>query len=116
MSIRDDIEVMEAGYMEAFNRRDAAACATFYTEVAFYAACGMTPVRGRAAITEMHREAFASGMTILAMTSTDVDVDGGLAFAVETIETDQGKSTALLVYQRQDDSAWRIRAEAEIAA
>ncbi len=116
MSIRDVIEAMEAGYMEAFNRRDAAACAAFYTEDAFYTACGMDPVRGREAIAEMHRAVFASDMTILAMSSADVMVDGGLAFAVETIETDQGQSTALLVYQRQDDGAWRIRAEAEVAA
>ena len=116
MSIRGDIEAMEAGYMEAFNRRDAAACAAFYTENAFYTACGMDPIRGREAIAEMHRAVFESGMTILAMTSTDMAVDGGLAFAVETIETDQGQSTALLVYQSQDDGTWRIRAEAEVPA
>jgi len=116
MSIHGDIEAIEAAYMNAFNRRDAAACAAFYTEDAIYTACGMAAVRGRDAITAMHNEAFAGSMTILAMTSTDVTVDGRLAFAVEAIKTDQGNSTALLVYQRQDDGTWRIRAEAEIAA
>lgn len=114
MSIREDIEALEAGYLKAFNEGNAAACAAFYAEDSLYAACGSEPVRGRRAIEELHAEVIASGLKILALRSTDVAADGRLAFAVETIETDQGNTTALLVFERQEDGAWRIRAEAEV--
>ena len=109
MSIREDIEALEAGYLKAFNEGNAAACAAFYAEDSLYAA-----FRRIAELRDGHTEVFAGDVKILALKSTDVAADGGLAFAVETIETDQGNTTALLVFERQEDGAWRIRAEAEV--
>jgi uncharacterized protein (TIGR02246 family) len=115
MSFRDQMEEIQGLYMEAFRRGDAMACADFFTEDAIYVTAGLAPVKGRAAIKELHDQIIESGFEVHGRTLTQYDQKNGLAYAFETLETQNGTHTCLLVLRLESDGKWRVCIESEVA-
>jgi len=116
MSFREEIDALNARFLSAVRRRDAAgACADAYTEDAVLLAPGTEPVRGRAAITTAILGYWSAGFVPTGITTLSAEVDGSLGYAIETVESSSGAGIALLVVKREG-GAWKVCAEAFIGA
>ena len=115
MSFRDEFEEVQRQYMMAFRQGDAKACADFFTEDAVYSAAGMAPVKGRSGILALHDAIISSGFEVMSRTANECRSEAGLAYAFETLETQDGTHYCLLVLRREDDGKWRVCVESEVA-
>ena len=98
-----------------FRAKDAAACADCYSVDALYMACGGAPIRGRSDIRALHESIFAGGLEIQGMETTDIEVSGHLAYAVQRITSSEGDSIAMLVLKQDHSGQWKVCAEAEVS-
>jgi ketosteroid isomerase-like protein len=112
MTFRDDVEALEAQFLEAFGRGDAVAAADVYTDDAVYMVPSKEPARGRDAIVAVNAEDLASGLKITRLTAFRTESSGGLGYALETYSSSDGDGLAMLTYRRDARGAWRICAEA----
>ena len=71
MSIREIREAMNARYLEAFNRGEAAACADLYAEDAAFLLSGSHPVRSRQAIQALHQRFIEAGVKMVSLDTLD---------------------------------------------
>ena len=105
------------GYVEAYNRGDAAAAADFYTEDAKVLPANMEMVSGKQAIREFWRTAMEMGVKRMNLETVEVGYDGNLAYergvSIVNIEpkgeqarTEKGKY--LIVLKRQPDGSWKV--------
>jgi uncharacterized protein (TIGR02246 family) len=112
-TIRDNTK----GYVEAYNRGDAAAAADFYTEDAKVLANNMEMVSGKQAIQEFWKTAMEMGVKKMNLETVEVGYDGNLAYergvSIVNIEpegeqarTEKGKY--LTVLKRQPDGSWKV--------
>lgn len=115
MSDREKIDALTNCYLDAFRRKDAAACANCYTENAIYMACGSASLHGRSEIQSLHESIIGSGFEILGMETTDIEMSGGLAYAVQRLTSSEGNSLAMLVFRQDEPGQWKVCAEAEIS-
>lgn len=112
MAFRDDVAALEARFLEAYHRRDAASCAEVYTEDAVYMVPGKEPVRGRSAIEAATAEDITNGLQLTRLTAFYTEASGDLGYALETFGSSAGDGTAMLAYRRDESGKWRISAEA----
>lgn len=116
MAFRDEVIALEARFLEAYQRGDAAASAGVYTDDAVYMVPGMAPVHGRGAIEAATARDIASGLKITRLTAFHTEASGDLGYALETYSSSAGDGTAMLTYRRDAGGAWRICAEAFLAS
>ncbi len=116
MSIREDREAMNARYVEAFNRGDAAACADLYAEDAAFLLSGSHPLRGRQAIQALHQRFIEAGVKMISLDTLDVEAHGDLAYAIVAYATEEESGKALLVMKRQPDGSWKTQIESVTAS
>ena len=114
MALHQEVAALEARFLAAYQRGDAAAAADVYTEDATYLTPGKTPVRGRPAIAAATAEDIASGLKITSLTPFHIEQAGDLAYVLENCSTSAGPATTMLVLRRDGAGAWRICAEAVV--
>jgi uncharacterized protein (TIGR02246 family) len=112
MAFRDDVAALEAQFLAAYQRGDAAASADVYTEDAVYLVPGMAPVHGRSAIEAATARDIDSRLQITRLTAFHTEASGDLGYALETYSSSAGDGTAMLTYRRDTTGTWRICAEA----
>jgi ketosteroid isomerase-like protein len=115
MSFRDEVDGLNARFMAALERNDAAgACADAYHDDAMLMA-GPEPLRGMTAITAAIAGARSAGTVIKGITTLTAEADGNIGYTVGTVDTNTGKGIMLLALKRDDAGAWKISAEAYFA-
>jgi ketosteroid isomerase-like protein len=112
MDFRDQVAALEARYLDAYHRRDAAPCADVYTEDAIYLVPDQDPVRGRKAIAEATAREIASGLQLKRLEAFHTESSGDLGYALENFSSSVGDGTVMLAYRRDKRGAWLICAEA----
>ena len=115
MSFREAVTALEAQFLEAYRRGDAAASVGGYADDAVYLTCGKPPVRGRKAIEALTAEDIASGLQVTSLTPFHMESSDDLGYVLETCRTSAGDVTTMLVLRRDHGGAWRISAEAVVA-
>lgn len=115
MAFQDEVAALEARFLAAYQRGDAAASADVYTEDAVYLVPGMAPVHGRSAIEAVTARDIASALKITRLTAFRAEASGDLGYALETYSSSAGDGTAMLAYRRDAHGEWRICAEAFLA-
>ena len=115
MSFRDEVDGLNARFLAASNRNDAAiACADAYHNDAILIA-GPEPIRGRAAITEAIAGSLNAGTVLKGITTLAAEADGNIGYSIGTVDTNTGQGLMLLVLKRGDSGSWKIAAEAYFA-
>ncbi len=114
MSFREAIAALEARFLEAYQRGDAAASVGGYADDAIYLTRGRPPARGRKAIEALTAEDIASGLQVFSLTPLHMESAGNLGYVLETCRTSTGDVTTMLMLRRDEGGAWRISAEAVV--
>lgn len=114
MSFREAVAGLEALFLEAYQRGDAAASVGGYAEDAVYLTRGKPPAHGRTAIAALAAEDIASGLQVFSLTPLHMESAGDLGYVLETCKTSAGDVTTMLVVRRDASGAWRIAAEAVV--
>ena len=115
MSFRDEVDGLNARFLAASKRNDAAvACADAYQNDAILIA-GPEPIRGRAAIREAIAGAWNAGTVLKGITTLAAEADGNIGYSIGTVDTNAGQGIMLLVLKRSDSGSWKITAEAYFA-
>jgi uncharacterized protein (TIGR02246 family) len=117
MSIQDELEALNAVWLEAFSRGDAEACADLWTENgAIYSPYG-PPAIGREAIKQAHQDWLSAGEINKNLEILEAGGDGNTAFLVASYsgdyptedggyETESGK--VVNVCTRHPDGRWKF--------
>ena len=114
MTFEDAVVALEERFLAAYQRGDAEASVSGYTEDAVFLASGKPPARGRKAIEAATADDLASGLKIFSLTAFHTETSGDLGYVLETCKTSAGEATTMLVLRRDRDGAWRICAEAVV--
>jgi ketosteroid isomerase-like protein len=114
MSFREAVTVLEAQFLEAYQRGDAAASVAGYADDAIYLTRGQPPARGRKAIETLAAEDIASGLQVFRLAPFHMESAGDLGYVLETCKTSAGEVTTMLVLRRDEAGTWRISAEAVV--
>ncbi|GAC1428798.1 MAG: hypothetical protein NVSMB65_02130 [Chloroflexota bacterium] len=110
--VRAAIAAVTTQFIEAFERQDAAGCATLYTANGATLPPNADIARGHTAIQAVWQEAFDAGLTGFEVESLEVESAGDLAYEMGrytmyagTDLADEGKY--ILIWKREE-SHWRI--------
>ena len=112
MTIRDELDAINAGFGEAFATQDAERLATFYADDARLLFHGQPVIRGRADVDATLREMVAGGPASLRFVTDEVIADGSLIVDVGRIISPNGQSKYVVVYQRQADGSLKVIVDA----
>ena len=112
MTIRDELDAINAGMARALAEQDAARFAAHYTDDARMLFHGQPIIRGRAAIESTVREWVNDGPVTLRFETGEVIADGSLVIDVGSIVSSTGRSEYVVAYQRQPDGSLRIAVDA----
>ena len=112
MSVHDELDVINAGFGEAFATQDAERMAAFYADDARLLFHGQPTIRGRAAVDAALRDMVAGGPASLQFVTDEVIEEGSLVVDVGRIVGPSGQSKYVVVYQRQADGSLRIIVDA----
>jgi ketosteroid isomerase-like protein len=112
MTIRDELDAINAGFGRAFAEQDSAALAGYYTDDARLLFHATPIIRGRAAIEATMREWVSAGPQDLRFETGEMITDGSLVVDIGTIVGPNSRSKYVVVYQRQADGSLRIAVDA----
>ena len=112
MTIRDELDAINAGFGEAFATQDAERLATFYADDARLLFHGQPVIRGRTDVDATLREMVAGGPASLRFVTDEVIADGSLIVDVGRIISPNGQSKYVVVYQRQADGSLKVIVDA----
>ena len=112
---------LDRDFMARANAGNAQACVEgFYSQEG----CALPPhrdiIRGHRALVTMWRGTIAAGLKGLSLETTEIDVEGGMAYGIGryhmTVEPPGGPRTEqtgkyLVVYRKQPDGVWRAVAD-----
>jgi ketosteroid isomerase-like protein len=112
MTIREELDGINAGFGRAFAEQDWAALAGYYTDDARLLFHATPIIRGRAAIEATMREWVSAGPQDLRFETGEVIADGSLVVDIGTIVGPNSRSKYVVVYQRQADGSLRIAVDA----
>lgn len=112
MTIRDELDALNAAFGRAYSAGDADAVADAYTDDARLLFSGQPIVRGRAAIRDLFRDAFKDGSEATTFETGEVLGQGGLVVDVGRFVTPTGTGKYVVVYQRGPDGTLRIAVDA----
>lgn len=118
--VRQAIEEVNAQFMDAINRGDAAAAAAFYTKDAKLLPAGSEMVSGRQAIQAFWQGAVKMGIRNFTLETVDLGREGDLLYEIGTyslaiqpeggpVTTDRGKYVT--VRKCQPDGSWKLVAD-----
>lgn len=116
MTDEEKIADLFEAYVAAFHDRDPEACGACYTEDAEYIACGAAPLRGRGAITDLHRDILEADYKLESIVTDEIRVSGNLAYVRQTLSVSGATSLVMIFMQRDAAGNWLVSAEAEVAA
>lgn len=116
-AVRAAIEAVNAQFMEAFNKGDAAAVAALYSEDAIVLPPGQTMTSGRQAIQEGTAADIANySLSGLKLTTSDVQVSGDYAVEVGNYSIQAGavqdEGKYLVVWKKGADGSWKLYRDA----
>jgi len=112
MTIRDELDAINAGYERALVEQDAGRVAAYYADDARLLLHGMPLVRGRGPIEAIMREWLEEGPQVLRFESGDVIADGSLVVDIGAIVGPSSRSKYVVVYERQPDGSLKIAVDA----
>ena len=112
MTIRDELDAINAGFGEAFATQDVERLSAFYADDARLLFHGQPVIRGRADVDATLREMVADGPATLQFVTDEVIADGSLVVDIGRIISPAGQSKYVVVYQRQADGSLRIIVDA----
>ena len=110
--VRAAIEAATRQLIDAFGRRDAAGCASLYTEQGAMLPPSADIARGRQAIQEVWQGIFDAGLTAFRVESLEVESAGDLAYEMGRYTLYAGDNAAdegkyILIWKREAGQ-WRI--------
>jgi uncharacterized protein (TIGR02246 family) len=108
MTIRDELDAINAAFGEAFATQDAERLAAFYSDDATLLFHGQPVIRGRAAVDAALRDMVAGGPASVRFVTDEVIADGSLVVDIGRIVGPTGQSRYVVVYRRQADGSLRI--------
>jgi ketosteroid isomerase-like protein len=112
VTIRDELDAINAGFGEAFATQDAERLAAFYADDARLLYHGQPVIRGRAHVDAALREMVVGGPATLRFVTDEVIADGSLVVDVGRIISSAGQSKYVVVYQRQADGSLKVIVDA----
>jgi ketosteroid isomerase-like protein len=112
VTIRDELDAINAGFGEAFATQDAERLAAFYADDARLLFNGQPVIRGRADVDATLREMVAGGPASLRFVTDEVIADGSLIVDIGRIISPDGQSKYVVVYQRQADGSLKVIVDA----
>jgi uncharacterized protein (TIGR02246 family) len=112
VTIRDELDAINAGFAEAFATQDAERLTDFCADDARLLFHGQPIVRGRAAIAAAMRDMVAGGPANLRFVTDEVIADGSLVVDIGRIVSPAGQTKYVVVYQRQPDGNLKIAVDA----
>ena len=112
MTIREELDTINAGPGRAYVEQDAESLAAYYTDDARLLFHGAPIIRGRAAIDGPMRDSVAGGPQVLRFETGEVIVDGSLVIDIGAIVGPSSRSKYVAVYQRQADGSLKIVVDA----
>jgi uncharacterized protein (TIGR02246 family) len=112
MTVRDELDAINAGAARALAEQDAKRFASYYADDARLLFHGQPITRGRAEIEAEVRDWVANGPLILQFETGDLIADGSLVVDVGRIVSPTGQSKYVVVYQRQPDGSLKIAVDA----
>jgi uncharacterized protein (TIGR02246 family) len=112
MTIRDELDAINAGFGEAFASQDAERLAAFYADDARLLFHGQPIIRGRDAVDAAMRDMVAGGPARLRFITDEVIADGSLVVDIGRIVSPTGQSRYVVVYERQADGRLQIIVDA----
>ncbi len=112
---RQEIERVNAQYMEAFNRGDAAGAAAVYTNDGVILPPGRDLIRGREGIQQFWQAAMQMGIRRVVLDTIDLHTDGDMAYeigrATLTIQPEGGQTATdtakYVVVWKRDTGEWK---------
>lgn len=108
MTIRDELDAINAAFGEAFATQDAERLAAFYADDARLLFHGRPVIRGRAEVDAALRDMVAGGPASVRFVTEEVISDGSLVVDIGRIVGETGQSRYVVVYRRQADGSLRI--------
>ena len=109
MTIREEVEALNAGFSRDLAQADAESLVARYTDDALLLFPGSPILRGRQAVEQAMREWVANGPVSLRFESREVMADGSLVIDIGEIIGKAGAvSKYALVYRRMADGSLRI--------
>ena len=112
MTIRDELDAINAGMARALAEQDAKRFASYYTNDARLLSHGQPIIGGRAEIEAEVGNWVTNGPVTLWFEAGDVIADGSLVVDVGRIISPTGRSKYVVVYQRQPDGSLKIAVDA----
>jgi ketosteroid isomerase-like protein len=112
MTIRDELDAINAGFGEALATQDAQRLSAFYADDARLLFDGQPIIRGRAAVDTVMREMVGGGPGTQRFQTDEVIVDGSLVIDIGRITTATAQYKYVVVYQRQPDGSLKIVVDA----
>ena len=112
MTIRDELDAINAGMARALAAQDAKQFASYYADDARLLSHGQPIIRGRAGIEAEVSGWVTKGPVTLRFETGDVIADGSLVVDVGRIVSPSGRSKYVVVYQRQPDGSLKIAVDA----
>jgi len=112
MTIRDELDAINAGFERALVEQDAERVAAYYTEDARLLLHGLPIIRGRRAIEATMREWLEAGPQVLRFETGELIADGSLVVDIGSIVGPSSRSKYVVVYQRQPGGSLRIAVDA----
>ena len=112
MTMRDELDAINAGVARALAEQDATRFASYYTDDARLLSHGQPIIRGRPVIEAEVRGWVTKGPVIVSFETSDVIADGSLVVDVGRIISPTGRSKYVVVYQRQPDGSLKIAVDA----
>ena len=112
MTIRDELDAINAGFERALVEQDAERVAAYYTEDARLLLHGLPIIRGRRAIEATMRDWLEAGPQVLRFETGELIADGSLVVDIGSIVGPSSRSTSVVVYQRQPGGSLRIAVDA----
>jgi ketosteroid isomerase-like protein len=112
VTIRDELDAINAGFGQAFATQDAERLSAFYADDARLLFHGQPVIRGRAEVDAALREMVADGPASLRFVTDEVIADGSLIVDVGRIVSPTGQSKYVVVYRREADGILRVIVDA----
>ncbi len=108
MTIRDELDAINAGFEEALAAQDVERLAAFYADDARLLFHGRPVIHGRAAVDAALRDMVARGPASVRFVTDEVIADGSLVVDIGRIVGPAGQTRYVVVYRRQADGSLRI--------
>ena len=115
MTFRDDLEALSLQFVTDYQRSDARACASAYTNDAVIYLNGETSVRGGAAIVAHFDQAMKDSFKVGRLTTVNAESNQDFGYAIQTFQSNAGMETVMLALRRSPKDGWKVCAEVIVA-